>query len=72
VSLETKADLVEVIDAKSIWINGCVGIHPDQIAEVRILPRNGELYAEYVYQYKPRATGLDFSKALGIDPGLEN
>jgi putative transposase len=73
VSLETKADLVDAIDAKSIWINGCVGIHPDQIAEVRILPRNGELYAEYVYQSKPRlATGLDFAKALGIDPGLEN
>jgi putative transposase len=73
VSLETKADLVDAIGAKVFWINGCVGIHPDQIAEVRILPRNGELYAEYVYQYEPKlATGLDFSKALGIDPGLEN
>jgi putative transposase len=50
-----------------------VGIHPNQISEVRILPRNGEIYAEYVYQYEPKlATGLDFSKALGIDPGLEN
>lgn len=73
VSLETKADLVEAIGTKSIWINGCIGIHPNQISEVRILPRNGEIYAEYVYQYEPKlATGLDFSKALGIDPGLEN
>jgi putative transposase len=73
VSLETKADWVDAIGAKSIWINGCVGIHPDQIAEVRILPRNGELYAEYVYQYEAKyAVGLDFNQALGVDPGVGN
>jgi putative transposase len=73
VSLETKSDLVEAVGAKSIWINGCVGIHPDQIAEVRILPRNGDLYAEYVYQYEAKyAVELDFEQALGIDPGVGN
>lgn len=58
----------------SIWIKGAWGIRVEQISEVRILPRNGEFYAEYVY----KATGqqakynLNPSLALGIDPGRDN
>lgn len=73
VSLETKSDLVDAVNAREIWVNGCKGIDINQICEVRILPRNGELYIEYVYwREDKKAVGLDFDKALGIDPGVEN
>jgi len=58
----------------SIWVQGAWGIKVEQISEVRILPRNGEFYAEYVY----KATGLqakynlDPTLALGIDHGVSN
>lgn len=43
------------------------------IKELRILPRNGCFYAEFVYERSfPEIVGLDRSKALGIDPGLSN
>ncbi|MEG5058867.1 transposase [Microcoleus sp. A2-C5] len=44
----------------------------DKIREIRILPRNGQFYAEFVYKVPPIAVELDASKALGIDPGLNN
>ncbi len=75
VSLETKSDVAATI-GKEVWINGCTGIRSEQIAEVRILPKNGELYAEYVYEYGNAGAScslfLDRSKALGIDPGGDN
>ncbi|NEO03919.1 MAG: IS200/IS605 family element transposase accessory protein TnpB [Moorea sp. SIO3I7] len=43
-----------------------------QIREVRILPRNGVFYAEFVYKIEPEVVDLDFSKALGIDHGIDN
>lgn len=60
------------IDA--IWIQGAWGIRVEQISEVRILPRNGEFYAEYVYKATPKQTfyRLDPTLALGIDPGRDN
>jgi len=36
------------------------------------LPRNGQFYVEVVYQLQSTAAKLDASKALGIDPGLNN
>jgi putative transposase len=42
------------------------------LREVRILPRNGEFYAEFVYPAVSVPTDLDESKVLGIDPGLNN
>ncbi|MGL5065758.1 MAG: RNA-guided endonuclease InsQ/TnpB family protein [Microcoleus sp.] len=42
------------------------------IKEVRILPRNGCFYAEFVYPVQQVQTDLDPSKALGIDHGLNN
>ena len=44
----------------------------DQIREIRILPRNGQFYAEFIYKIQPVAVELDASKVLGIDPGLNN
>jgi putative transposase len=42
------------------------------IREVRILPRNGAFYAEFVYPMAIKTIQLDPFKALGIDPGLNN
>lgn len=42
------------------------------IKEVRILPRNGAFYAEFVYPMPIGSYQLDSTKALGIDPGLNN
>ena len=42
------------------------------IRELRILPRNGCFYAEFVYKLEPVQIELDPGKALGIDPGLGN
>lgn len=44
----------------------------ESIKEVRILPRNGCFYAEFVYQQTTQLQRLDPIKALGIDPGLSN
>lgn len=44
----------------------------EDIKEVRILPRNGCFYAEFVYRLPPIKVEVDFSKALGIDSGLNN
>jgi putative transposase len=43
-----------------------------QIKEIRILPRNGTFYAEFVYPVQPVATELDPNKVLGIDHGINN
>jgi putative transposase len=76
VSREIGSDVKELIGTKDIWINGCVGIAVDQICEVRILPKNNELYAEYVYEYGNQGAScslsLDHTKALGIDHGGDN
>ncbi len=59
-----------------IWIPGGYGFKPHQIVELRILPRNRELYAEYVYEDGNDGTScllaLDYTQALGLDPGVDN
>jgi putative transposase len=42
------------------------------IREIRILPRNGAFYAEFVYPIQAQTCQLDSSKVLGLDPGLNN
>jgi putative transposase len=42
------------------------------IREVRILPRNGCLYAEFVYPVPANKIDLDFTKCLGLDHGISN
>jgi IS605 OrfB family transposase len=44
----------------------------DLIREVRILPRNGCFYAEFVYPTSVSQVDLDFTKCLGLDHGLNN
>ncbi len=56
-----------------IIIPGGFGFSREQIAEVRIVPQLGQLWAEYVYKTESReARGLDFTRAIGIDPGVSN
>jgi IS605 OrfB family transposase len=42
------------------------------IRELRILPRNGCFYAEFIYKLQTVNTKLDSNLVLGIDPGLNN
>jgi putative transposase len=42
------------------------------IKEIRILPRNRQFYAEFVYQVSPINVEVDKSKVLGIDHGIDN
>lgn len=44
----------------------------DSLKEVRILPRNGAFYAEFVYPKAKVNVDLDPKKCLGIDHGLNN
>ncbi|MEA5471457.1 transposase, partial [Spirulina sp. 06S082] len=43
-----------------------------KIRELRILPRNGCFYVEWVYQLEAKQIELDKDKVLGIDHGLDN
>ncbi|WP_235620745.1 RNA-guided endonuclease TnpB family protein [Halothece sp. PCC 7418] len=43
------------------------------VAEIRILPQHGKLWAELLYKVEEKeAVGLDYSQALGCDPGVNN
>jgi putative transposase len=44
----------------------------EDIKEVRILPRNGAFYAEFVYPTGVVKADVDPDKVLGVDPGLDN
>lgn len=44
----------------------------NKIREIRILPRNGCFYVEWVYKLEPQKIELNKSKVLGIDHGLDN
>lgn len=44
----------------------------ERIKEVRILPRNGCFYAEFVYPVELQAAQVDPAKVLGIDHGINN
>jgi putative transposase len=76
ISQENAASVKEHFGLSELRVNGAFGIKASQIVELRILPRNNEFYAEYVYKHgNDGATchlGLDPSHALGIDLGLSN
>lgn len=42
------------------------------IRELRILPRNGVFYAEFIYKTNVVKTSVDRNKVLGIDHGIDN
>lgn len=75
VSLECKPDFKLISD--ELALPSAIGFKPEQLAEIRILPRNGEIYAEYVFEddspaYPNCNLALDHAKALGIDHGRDN
>ena len=72
VSRDNAQFVKEEFGISELWINGCAGIKPERIAELRILPRNGCFYAEYVYKGRDYQSSVDLTNALGIDPGLNN
>ncbi len=55
-----------------LWINGCVGLKQEQVAELRILPRNGCFYAEYVYNRVATSSGIPRALAEGEVNFLSN
>jgi IS605 OrfB family transposase len=44
----------------------------NSINEIRILPRSGQFYAEFVYKVDSVQAAVDPNRALGVDPGLNN
>ena len=42
------------------------------IQEIRILPRNRQFYAEFIYKTQASIVEVDKSKVLGIDHGIDN
>lgn len=76
ISQENAASVKEHFGLSELRINGTFGIDSKQIVKLQILPRNNELYAEYVYKHgNDGATcsfELDRNHALSINPGLDN
>ncbi|MDJ0592223.1 MAG: transposase [Pleurocapsa sp. MO_226.B13] len=69
ISRENKNELL----LKEIIIPSGIEFKSEQLSEVRIVPKLGHLWAEYVYKSEPvKAQGLDYSHAIGIDPGVTN
>ena len=69
IARENKTEL----EISEIAIPAGFGFEAAQIAELRIIPRNGKLWAEYVFKVEEKkATGLDYAQAIGIDPGVTN
>jgi putative transposase len=71
-SQEMKPDFKELAESTDILINGCINVHPDSLVEVRILPKNRQLYAEFVYTKPIKETNLDPLKFMSLDPGVNN
>jgi IS605 OrfB family transposase len=71
-SQELNADFKELAGTTEILINGCKGISLDSLVEVRILPRNRQFYAEFVYKKPVRQANVNPVKFLSLDPGLNN
>lgn len=65
-------DVKKELGLAELFIPCPYGVKPFQVKEVQILPRNGVFYAVYVYKVQSFVADVDFSKALGIDPGLSN
>lgn len=58
---------------KEFYIPMPSNLNFEEIREIRFLPRNGCFYAEFVYVAKEvKSSGLDYSKVLGIDHGVNN
>ncbi len=69
IAKENKSEL----SIKEIIIPSGTEFRSQQLSEVRIVPKLGYLWAEYVYKVEAqKATGLDYSQAIGVDSGVTN
>ena len=69
ISRENKSELT----TSELVIPGGAILKSEQLSEVRIVPANNQLWAEYVYKVEPvKIVGLDYSQGIGIDPGVTN
>lgn len=57
---------------ESFFLNFPSNLDFKKIREMRILPRNGCFYVEWVYQLEVEKPALDKEKVLGIDHGVDN
>lgn len=58
------------IDA--FWVQFPTNLPWETIRELRILPRHGIFYLEWVYERPPEPQPLDLARALAIDHGVNN
>lgn len=76
VSRELNAEVKNHLSIAELRINGAYGIKPEQIVELRTIPRNNQFYAEYVYKHGNAGAscslGLNPKLALAIDHGVGN
>ena len=72
IRLPLGAEIGKLEGVKEIYIPAPKNIHPEQIKEVRIFPRNRCFYVEWVYHRDVKEYQLNPRKALGIDPGVKN
>ncbi len=56
----------------SFFLNFPTNLEFKEIREIRIVPRNGCFYVEWVYKLKADKPQLDNTKVLGIDHGVDN
>ena len=69
ISRENKSDLT----ISELVIPGGTTLKSEQLSEVRIVPANNQLWAEYVYKVEPiKAVGLNYESAISIDHGVSN
>ena len=70
-----KNDITTELQLTQVRINGGYGFNPEDVIEVRILPKLGQFYVEYVYFNRGARcplNHLDRTQALGIDHGRDN
>ena len=66
-------DDAAAMGVSKLMVNGGYGFNREDVVEVRIVPKLGQLYIEYVYKSPQlKAIGLDPTQALGIDHGRDN
>lgn len=72
IRLPLGATIKRLEGVSEIYIPAPANIHPEQIREVRIFPRNRCFYVEWIYQREVERYELNPTNALGIDPGVKN
>jgi hypothetical protein len=57
---------------EAFYIPSSSNLDWNSIKEIRILPRHGCFYTEFVYEMKTQSVKLDSNQAISIDHGLDN